>query len=375
MNLGTRGGAGGMGRIGGIGAFGIALCAIAAVARVDAHKPVTSKYTFSEDVYPIVKANCGGCHVAGGIAPMSLLTYEDARPWAESIRLELTSGRMPPWYGDPSVAPLRDVHALSPRDLDVVLTWVSGGTPPGVPARPSAGAAKRGWLKGRPDIVLPLPSEVSLPAEKSEDAREFVLRDAGDRDRVIAFADLLPGNPAVVHDATIFTRRVDAAAPSAVLAAWLPGGAAVAPGAGLGFVWRAGEQLVVRIHYKKNWKLENKAASDRSSVGLYLAKSAATRAIRGVALRPGQPVALEEPLEGLAVRTAGTSSDVRIVVDAIRPDGSRMRLAGFSARAGWDQRYWLARPVDLPKGTRIEVTTGTAPLASMQIWLDAAGAS
>ena len=81
---------------------------VVAIVPLAAHKPVTSKYTFSEDVYPIVKEHCGGCHVPGGIAPMSLMTYEDARPWAESIRLELTSGHMPPWYGDPGVAdPIR----------------------------------------------------------------------------------------------------------------------------------------------------------------------------------------------------------------------------------------------------------------------------
>ena len=69
----------------------------AAITHLDAHKPVTSKYTYTEDVYPIVKEHCGGCHVTGGIAPMSLMTYDEARPWAESIRLELTSGHMPPW--------------------------------------------------------------------------------------------------------------------------------------------------------------------------------------------------------------------------------------------------------------------------------------
>src|SRR5438128_1621424 len=138
----------------------------AAVAPLRAHKPVTSKYTFSEDVFPIVKDHCGGCHVAGGIAPMSLLTYEDARPWAESIRLELTTGHMPPWYGDPGVAPLRDVHKLSPRDLDVVLTWATGGTPPGPATKTASATARRAWISGRPDITLPLPEAVSLAADK-----------------------------------------------------------------------------------------------------------------------------------------------------------------------------------------------------------------
>ena len=80
----------------------VAVCVVCGVPdwlvqRVDAHKPVTSKYTYWEDVYPIVKEHCGSCHAPGGIAPMSLLTYDAARPWAESIRLELTAGHMPPW--------------------------------------------------------------------------------------------------------------------------------------------------------------------------------------------------------------------------------------------------------------------------------------
>src|SRR5256885_17245067 len=98
------GGMGRMGRTRKTGSIVAILLGLAAIARVDAHKPVTSKYTFSEDVYPIVREHCGSCHVTGGIAPMSLMTYEDARPWAESIRLELTGGPMPPWYGDPDVA-------------------------------------------------------------------------------------------------------------------------------------------------------------------------------------------------------------------------------------------------------------------------------
>ena len=356
--------------------LGLVVAACAAVA-LDAHKPVTSKYTFSEDVAPILKEQCGGCHVAGGIAPMSLMTYEDARPWAESIRLELTSGHMPPWYGDPGVAPLRDVHKLSPRELDVVLTWVTGGTPPGPSTRlvePRSGQARavvqRGWSRGRPDLVLPLPAPVSLPAGTGEATREFVLRDSNDRDRTIAFADLLPGNPAIVHDAIVFTRKA-AEEPSTVVTAWRPGIAPVTP-AGLGFLWKAGEQLVVRIHYKKNWKLENKPASDRSAVGLYLARSQASRPIRGIALEVNRPLTVNEHLEGVAVRSSTTSvSDLRVTLNAVRPDGSRVTVAGFTTRAGWDQRYWLAKPVDLPKGTKLEAEMGSEPFPAIHLWVDA----
>src|SRR5689334_3517223 len=68
----------------------------------DAHKPVTSKYDYNRDVFPLLRDHCGACHVEGGSAPMSLMTYKDAMPWAEAIRDELTSGRMPPWPVDPT---------------------------------------------------------------------------------------------------------------------------------------------------------------------------------------------------------------------------------------------------------------------------------
>jgi hypothetical protein len=339
---------------------------VVAAVTLDAHKPVTSKYTFWEDVFPIVKEHCGGCHVAGGIAPMSLMSYEDARPWAESIRLELTSGHMPPWYGDPGAAPLRDVHKLSPRELDVVLTWVTGGTPPGPAPKTPAAGARRTWQKGRPDVVVSLPEAVTLPAEKSDETREFVLREDNDRDRVIAFADVLPGNPAIVHDATVFSRKPGDGDVN-MIAVWMPGVVPVAAPLGYGFVWRAHEQLVVRIHYKKNWKLENKSASDRSSVGLYLAKSTSARAIRGVPISSTSTEPVADHLQAVAVRVTAARGETPIRLDAIRPDGTRLTLAGFVARGGWNERYWLARPVDLPKGTRIEIDRA---VTDVQIWLD-----
>lgn len=346
------------------------IVAVAAVCAADlhAHKPVTSKYTYSEDVFPIVKAQCGGCHVAGGIAPMSLMTYEDARPWAESIRLELTSGHMPPWYGDPGAAPLRDVHKLSPRDLDVVLTWVTGGTPPGPVAKLPAALGRRSWPKGRPDIVLPIPAAIALPADKAEDTRDVVLRDDNDRDRMIAFADVLAGNPSIVHDVTIFS-RMPGADEAAVIAVWLPGFAPVAPSPGFGFVWHAHEQLVARVHYRKNWRLENKPASDRSTIGLYLATSTSAREIRGLRISTGSTGALSDRVQAIAVRVGGGNVDALMRLDAIRPDGTRLTLAGFQSRAGWNERYWLARPVDLPAGTRFELSP---PTANVQIWLDVA---
>src|SRR5262245_34217496 len=101
------------------------------VQRGEAHKPITSKYTYNDDVFPILKERCARCHVTGGVAPMSLMTYEEAFPWAESIRAELVTAHMPPAVVDEGFGDVVRAHALSPKDVDVILTWATGGNPRG----------------------------------------------------------------------------------------------------------------------------------------------------------------------------------------------------------------------------------------------------
>ena len=96
----------------------LTLLAVAlASTRGNAHKPITSPYTYNEDVFPILRDRCGRCHVSGGVAPMSLMTYKDAFPWGESIRTELIAGHMPPWRVDNAVSMFRNARPLSGREL------------------------------------------------------------------------------------------------------------------------------------------------------------------------------------------------------------------------------------------------------------------
>src|SRR6266481_5221349 len=96
-----------------------------------AHKPVTSKYDYNRDVFPLLREHCGCCHVQGGPGPMSLMTYTDAVPWAVSIRDEVSAGRMPPWPVDPTSPPVKGGHPISSRDINMIIVWASGGTPEG----------------------------------------------------------------------------------------------------------------------------------------------------------------------------------------------------------------------------------------------------
>ena len=90
--------------------------------------------TFTKDVAPILYKNCAGCHRPGDIAPMSLLDYQSARPWAKSIREAVLSRQMPPWFADPKPRRVRQRSAaVPPRDFETIRQWVDSGSPEGNP--------------------------------------------------------------------------------------------------------------------------------------------------------------------------------------------------------------------------------------------------
>src|SRR5882724_3713536 len=80
--------------------------------------------TFTKDILPILQKNCQSCHRPGQIAPMSLLTYEEARPWARSIRTKVESRQMPPWFADPAHGRFANDRSLPQRDIETIAKWV-----------------------------------------------------------------------------------------------------------------------------------------------------------------------------------------------------------------------------------------------------------
>ena len=134
----------------------VALVLIAlAMPGADAHKGMVSPFTYNEHVFPILRDRCGSCHYDGGPTPMSLLSYQDAQPWAEAIREQLVSEAMPPWYADPAGPAVRGGHTISPRELDILIMWAGGGTPQGdVTKTPAPAIHPRQWKLGEPDLTL-----------------------------------------------------------------------------------------------------------------------------------------------------------------------------------------------------------------------------
>src|SRR5436309_7120027 len=92
--------------------------------------------TFHKEVAPILQKNCQTCHRPGSIAPMSLLTYEDARPWARSIKQKIAAREMPPWFIDKNVGVQHFSNDVSLTDNEIatIVKWVDAGAPQGNPA-------------------------------------------------------------------------------------------------------------------------------------------------------------------------------------------------------------------------------------------------
>jgi hypothetical protein len=95
-----------------------------------AHDPITTNLTWTQEISRIVYKHCASCHRDRGTA-MSLMTYEEARPWAKAIRDEILARRMPPWDAVKGVGDFRDDASLSQPEIDMLVSWVEGGAPEG----------------------------------------------------------------------------------------------------------------------------------------------------------------------------------------------------------------------------------------------------
>jgi hypothetical protein len=163
--------------------------------------------TFTKDVAPIIFEKCAGCHRPGEVAPMTLMAYDDARPWARAIKAKVVAREMPPWGADPEhTLPMRNDRSLTERQIDTIARWVDAGAPRGNPADlPPAPTFAEGWTFGRePDYVIEMPLEFSIPAEGELAVQNFYTKVPFDIDRFAEVVELRPGNRAVVHHAGIY---------------------------------------------------------------------------------------------------------------------------------------------------------------------------
>src|SRR5437899_5513850 len=132
-----------------LGASSVALLATLAAAPMQAQNR-SEAITYAKDIAPIFQEKCEICHRAEGMAPMSLATYNDVRPWLRSIKRKVEGRDMPPWYVDKTVGiqKFANDRSLSDHQIDLILRWVDAGAPQGDPRdlpKPKAWPADDVW--------------------------------------------------------------------------------------------------------------------------------------------------------------------------------------------------------------------------------------
>ena len=353
---------------------GRALFAVAAAALACGRDP-----TWSEDVAPIVQAKCQACHRPGQIAPMSLLGYAEARPFAPAIRAAVDSGRMPPFYAAGPIGHWKQDVRLTEAEKRLILDWVDAGAPEGDPALlpPPATFVDSAWPLGEPDLILRFPAHSPAPDLRDEWVTLFA--DQAFPEELWARAVHLRTTAAgAVHHATLSVVTPSTPVPpggktfddvtAAVggLYTWFPGVAVEPLPPGQAIRLRAGTRIVARTHFGPT----RRAVTERMEVGIYLADGVVERKqkrigiqfVREIAIPPGVPDftlrGSKEFREDAEVTHFRVHMHVRGKSSRISfryPDGRRETVFDLPRYSfNWQRYYYLAEPLRVPKGTVAE---------------------
>jgi len=404
-------------------AFPVVVIAGCSFAAVFAGNTAGAGPTFTRDVAPILYKHCVGCHHAGDIAPMSLVTYAEVKPWASSIRESVITRKMPPWKADPHYGTWSNNPSLSESEIATLVNWAASGKLEGdLAALPPAPVFNPGWHAGKPDLVFSIPP-FKLSATGADENLSFDVPTNFTEDVWITAAESRPGNRKIVHHSHVFVKDPEdspkasaAGAPAkpnpareyarwlmlhegtlsfmrpeapvidngciiddngdlpgstqndlgSLLSSYLPGREPDVYPPGTARRIPAGAKLNFQLHYSRSGKDE----VDESSVGLWVSKEPPKQVARRIDLHNSMflipagdgnhevtechTFQKDMYITSLTPHMHYRGKDMRI--DAKYPDGRRETLLYVPAyNFNWQITYRTAKPVLLPKGTRVEI--------------------
>lgn len=328
--------------------------------------------TFSKDIAPIFAKNCMSCHRPGEIAPMSLMTYKEVRPWARSIREKVVGKEMPPWHADPNYGEWANDRRMTDKEIETIAAWVDGGAPQGNPKdMPPAPKFTTGWQIGDPDIIFQMPEEYTVPAEGAVAYQYFTVPSNFTEDKYIVAMEARAGALDVVHHIVVYVRepggggsqRGDIGA--GLLGALSPGMTPFIAQPGTAKLIKAGSNIVFQMHYTPS----GKETKDRSLVGLKFAKAPVDQVITTTAAWDAR-FTIPPGAANHEVKASWVAQDDILIWSlmphmhlrgkdylyrATYPDGrSEILLSVPRYDFGWQVYYYPKKPIRIPKGTRIE---------------------
>jgi len=182
-----------------LGALILALAVMSSTSLRATAAEESQPVTFYKDVLPILQNNCQTCHRPGEVAPMSFLTYKDARPWAKAIKTAVATRQMPPWFADPNYGHFANERRLNDSAIKTLVAWADGGA---VEGNPKDAPAPVKWVDGwslEPEMVIEMPKDVPLQATGTINYKNILVKVNFPQDLWVVAADLRPGNTQAVH--------------------------------------------------------------------------------------------------------------------------------------------------------------------------------
>ncbi len=369
----------------------------------------STNLTFHKDVAPILQKSCQTCHRPGEVGPFSLMTYKQAKTWAEDIKEYTAHRKMPPWKPADGVAFHND-RRLSDGDLKTLAAWVDGGTPEGdAKDAPPPLKFAEGWMLGKPDLILTTPAEFNLGPSGPDTFRCYVLPTDLPEDKYIVGFEVKPGNPRIVHhtlnywDITGKARQLEAeskakakegdrdrgpgystamgvgflptssprpgVSPIGSWGGWAPGQVPRYLPEGTGYLLPKGADVVLQVHYHRDGKPE----VDQSRIGIYFAKKPIERPYQTIFATPKLPFLMNIPANADShpiaasgyLQTDATLHSVMphmhligrsVKMSMTPPGGSKTTLVDIPDwDYNWQETYWLKEPLKLKAGTKLEI--------------------
>jgi hypothetical protein len=349
--------------------------------------------TFSNEVVRIFQQNCQSCHHEGDIAPFSLVTYADAKPYATLIKFMTQSRQMPPWKPVDGCGDFADERRLSDAEIETLAKWVDAGAPEGNPSQlPPPRDFGSGWLLGQPDMVLQNSEPYTPPAGK-DTYRCFTIPTNLVSNAYVRAVDTHPGDRTTVHhvltfiDTTGASVALDEADPgpgytcfggpgfstNGTLGGWAPGQRPLEMPDDVGFSLPANSRLVMQVHYHPHHVHEGGPMPDQTQFGIYYSPTQPSREMIIVPLinstftiPPNNasyrvdaqlPIAIPFPLHLWLVAPHMHLLGRKMTVQMTTPDGQSHCLVDIQDwDFNWQGAYRYAEPIAVPAGTRVSMT-------------------
>jgi hypothetical protein len=320
---------------------------------------------------------------------MPLLDYEGIKPWTRAIVQAVNSRQMPPWFADPSVGHFANDRSLSAADIRIITAWADAGALPGDPEdAPKPVSWVEGWTIGQPEVIFAMPSSFNVAVSGVVPYQYVIIPTHFQQDTWVRLAEVRAGDRVHTHHIVVSVREPGSkwladepiglpfalkphdyggGLPGEFLAGYGPGAMPELLTPGQAKLIKAGSDLVFQLHYTTN----GQPGCDRSRIGLVLSHQQPRERVLMLAaanirfvIPPGDPdyrvdasVTLHAKASLISLlphmHLRGKSFEFRVVFPSGRTE-TLLRVPHYSYN--WQLSYYLANPLPLPPGTRIECT-------------------